>query len=59
MRYWDLGDWVFLFVLFLVAVGFAVYYSAEHSMEYQRLMQQCLSDGHKEYECVSMLIPIR
>lgn len=25
------------------------------SAEHKRLMQQCMDDGHKEYECYSML----
>lgn len=36
-------------IAFLIAIG------VSSSRAQQELMKQCLADGHKKYECVSML----
>lgn len=40
--------------LVVIVMGFSVfgYFAIQ---DYHRLMVQCLSDGHKEYECHSLL----
>ena len=43
-----IGAFLFLFVFTACLVSVWV-------KDYDRLMDQCMSDGHKEYECVSML----
>lgn len=37
-------------------VGYGAYYFVKRdNTHYQQLMNQCLSDGRKEYECVGIL----
>jgi hypothetical protein len=50
-----------LWPLYAVLLGFAallvvmIQYVRKDSAEYVRLMNQCLADGRKEYECVGIL----
>ena len=46
------GCMVTLIVSFIVLIGMVVVYDSDHK---ERLMQQCMEDGKKEYECESML----
>lgn len=51
---WDL-IWMgglLLAVIFFVGLGYLVISGFQNQV---RLMAQCRADGHKEYECVSML----
>jgi len=42
----------FFLVFLLIGLTFGFYFSVQND---QRLIKQCLADGRKEYECVSML----
>lgn len=57
-------DWIFdhvewfggAFILFFVLLFYFLFVEMGKDCENnKRLMNQCMSDGHKEYECVSML----
>lgn len=41
-----------LSLFLLLAIPFALYYSFKHDA---RLMEECIADGHKEYECEGIL----
>lgn len=44
---------LFIIILGILALGIYILYGAIQKDE--RLKAQCLADGHKEYECASML----
>lgn len=50
----DYFGWV-LAGVFLVLIGLAVIGMKAEYKDLNRLMVQCLADGHKEYECASLL----
>lgn len=43
---------VFILLVAIIFLPFGIYYEGK---EYDRLMKQCLQDGKKEYQCVSLL----
>ncbi len=58
MKYWGIGEW--LTFVFLPMIGFAlisivVYAAIADTTNNHRLMQQCMADGYKEYECAPLL----
>lgn len=58
MSVWDhIGEWlirILLGALALLLIGLPFIFVADCKNQ-NRLMGQCLADGHKEYECVSLL----
>lgn len=45
---------IFLYITVLVFIGFIIYGLTEDSAEKTRLINQCIADGKKEYECQAM-----
>lgn len=47
--------WWLMGGLLALVTGAVVYAASLEAVEHQRLMRQCVADGRKEYECLSML----
>lgn len=49
------GKYIIIFLITISVVAFLVAVWISDTKQCHKLMNQCISDGHKEYECVSML----
>ncbi len=56
----NLNFFIFMIFLSIIVTQFGYYLSAQRKSDrYEKLMDQCMIDGRKEYECASMLEVVR